>query len=83
MLASNTYTIVQVSLLFYWSAGFGRVVQILRQRPIQRQPLLVQYKQQATFINAQSTPLVISGTDTNKQITLLTQCKLALTGRNM
>jgi hypothetical protein len=43
----------------------------------------IQAASQSTFINAQFTPLVISGNDTNKQITLLTQGKLALTGRNL
>jgi hypothetical protein len=28
------------------------------------------------------TPIVISGNDKNKQLTLLSQCKLAFTGRN-
>ncbi len=58
---------------FYVNAG-GK-------RPIQRQPLLVHYKHQASpllFINA---PLMISGNDKNKP-TLLSQRKLALTARN-
>jgi hypothetical protein len=43
----------------------------------------IQAASRSTFINEQLTPLVISGNATNKQITLLTQGKLALTGRNM
>jgi hypothetical protein len=43
----------------------------------------IQAASQSTFINAQFTPLVISGNEKNKQITLLTQGKLALTGRNL
>jgi hypothetical protein len=41
--------------------------------PIQRQPLLVQYKQQANpLLSMHSyTPLVISGNDKNDQLTLL------------
>jgi hypothetical protein len=54
----------------------------------QRQPLLVQCKQQADPLSLMQnyTPLVISGKDNNKQkhLTLiLSQCKLAFTGRNM
>jgi hypothetical protein len=37
---------------------------------------------QFTFINEQFYSLVISGDDKNKQLTLLSQCKLALTARN-
>jgi hypothetical protein len=53
-------------------------------RPIQRQPLLAQYKQQANPLLSMHnyTPLVISGNDKNKQLTLLSQRKLALTERN-
>ncbi len=45
----------------------------------------IQAASQSTFINAQLTPLmiIISGNDTNNQTMLLTQGKLALTGRNM
>jgi hypothetical protein len=44
----------------------------------------MQAASQSTFINAQLyTPLVISGNNKNKQLTLLSQCKLAITGRNM
>jgi hypothetical protein len=52
--------------------------------PIQHQSLLVQDKQQANSplsIN-NYTPLVISWNDKNKQLTLLSQRKLALTARN-
>ncbi len=52
--------------------------------PIQRQPLLVQYKQQVNqlFSMHNYTPLVISGNDKNKQKTLQSLRKLALTARN-
>ncbi len=61
---------------FYATAGGNR--------PTQRQQLLVQYKQQANpFLSMLNyTPLVISRNDKNKQLTLLRQCKLALTARN-
>jgi hypothetical protein len=44
----------------------------------------VQYKQQANLLLSMSnyTPLVISWNDENKQLTLLSQRKLALTVRN-
>ncbi len=47
-------------------------------------PLLVQYKQQANPLLSMNnyTSLVISWKDKNKQLTLLSQCKLALTVRN-
>jgi len=63
-------------LEFYANAG-GK-------RPIQRQPLLVQYKQQANPLLSMNnyTPLVISGNGKNKQLTLLSQRKLALTAKN-
>jgi hypothetical protein len=53
-------------------------------RTIQRQPLLVQYKQQASplLLMNNYTPLVVSGNYKNKQLTLLSQRKLALTVRN-
>jgi hypothetical protein len=59
-----------------------RIVQILRhaagKRTIQRQLLLVQYKQQADPLLSMNnyTPLVISRNDKNKQLTLLSQSKL-------
>jgi hypothetical protein len=61
---------------FYANAG-GR-------QPIQCQPLLVQYKQQANPLLSMNnyTPLVISWNDKNKQLTLLSQRKLALTAIN-
>ncbi len=46
--------------------------------PIQRQPLLVQYKQQANqFLSMHNyyTPLLISGNDKNNQLTLLNQTR--------
>jgi len=51
---------------------------------IQRQPHLVQYKQQANPLLSMHnyTPLVISGNDKNKQLTSLGQRKLAITSRN-
>jgi hypothetical protein len=47
--------------------------------------LLVQYKQQTNPLLSMHnyTPLVISGNDKNKQLTLASQCKLAFAGRNM
>jgi hypothetical protein len=61
---------------FYGNAG-GK-------RPIQRQPLLVQYKQQANPLLSmhKNNPLVISGKDKNKQIRKVSQRKLALTAGN-
>jgi hypothetical protein len=61
---------------FYANAG-GK-------RPIQRQPLLVQYKHQANPLISMKnfTPLVINRHDKNKQLTLLSQCKLVLTAIN-
>jgi hypothetical protein len=51
---------------FYANAG-GK-------RPMQRQPLLVQYKQANPLLSMNNfTPLVISGNDKNKQLTLLSQ----------
>jgi hypothetical protein len=54
-------------------------------RPIQRQPLLMQYKQQANPLLSTHnyTPLAISRNEKNEQITLLSQRKLALTERNV
>jgi hypothetical protein len=51
---------------------------------IQRQLLLVQYKQQANPHLSMNNynPFVPSGNYKNKQLTLLSQCKLALTTRN-
>jgi hypothetical protein len=53
---------------FYANAG-GK-------RPIQRQPLLVQYKQQANPLLSMNnyTPLGLAGMTKNKQLTLLSQC---------
>jgi hypothetical protein len=58
---------------FYANAG-GK-------RPIQRQLLLVQYKLQAyaLLLMHNYTPLVISRNDKHKQLSLLSQRKLALT----
>jgi hypothetical protein len=38
---------------------------------------------QSYFINAQLSSSLITGSDKNKQLTLISQCKLAFTGRNM
>jgi hypothetical protein len=53
-------------------------------RTIQRKSLLVHYKYQGnTFLSMRNyTLLVISENDKNKQLTLLSQCKLALIARN-
>jgi hypothetical protein len=65
------------------------IVQILPnaegKRSMQRKPFLVQYKQQANLLLSMHyyTPLVISGNDKNKQITSLSQHKLALTVKNI
>jgi hypothetical protein len=67
-----------------------RIVQILRQRQKkttntgQRQSLLVQYKHQANPLLSRNNyaPLVIRRNDKNKQLTLLSQRKLALTAKN-
>jgi hypothetical protein len=61
---------------FYANAG-GK-------QPIQRQPLLEQYKQQANPLLSMNnySPLVISWNIKNKQLILLSQCKRALTARN-
>jgi hypothetical protein len=61
---------------FYANAG-GK-------QPIERQPFLVQYKRHANSLFSMNnyTPLVISRNDKNKQLTLLSQCKLALTAIN-
>jgi hypothetical protein len=63
------------------------IVQILPnaggKRSMQRQPLLVEYKQQANLLLSvhNYTPLMISGNDKNKQITSFSQGKLVLTVR--
>jgi hypothetical protein len=58
---------------FYANAG-GK-------RPIQRQPLLVQYKHQANPLSSMNNfiQLVISRNDKNKLLTLLSRSKLPLT----
>jgi hypothetical protein len=68
-----------------------RIVQILRQRrrkTTNTSPTtltVLQYKQQANPLLTMHryTPLVISGNDKNKQLTLLIQRKLTLTRKNM
>jgi hypothetical protein len=61
---------------FYANAGGKRL--------IERQPLLVQYKQQANPLLSMHNyaPLVISRNDKNMQLTLLSQHKLELIARN-
>jgi hypothetical protein len=51
---------------------------------MQRQPMLVHYKQQANPLLSvhNYTPLLFSRNDKNKQLTLFSQRKLALTGTN-
>jgi hypothetical protein len=44
--------------------------------------MAIQAASQSSFINVQFTPLAISGNDKNKQLTLLSQRKLALTAIN-
>jgi hypothetical protein len=53
-------------------------------QPIQRQPLLVQYKHQANLLLSMNnfTPLVISRNDKISSYKLLSQSKLALTAIN-
>jgi hypothetical protein len=74
-------------LAFYWFGTFLRVSALaprwLEDWQIVRH--LVQYEQQANpLLSMQNyAPLVISGNDKNKQLALLSQCKLAYTGRNM
>jgi hypothetical protein len=61
---------------FYANAG-GK-------RPMQRQPPLVQQAAANPLLSTHNyAPLVIGRNETNKQLTLLRQRKLALTGRNM
>jgi hypothetical protein len=50
-------------------------------RPIQRQPLIVQYKHQANPLLSML-HVLISGNEKNMQLTLLNQRKLELTARN-
>jgi hypothetical protein len=88
--------LVHVSLLLIGQQGLGHFFRycfplagglsnIFRQRhrkttnTVQHQPLLVQYKHQANPLVSMHnyTPLVI-----NKQLTILSQCKLALTEKN-
>jgi hypothetical protein len=75
----------QVSLLLLGQQGWDISSGIdAGGKPIQRQPLLEQYKQQANRILSinKYTPLVIRVNNKNKQLTLLSQRKLALTARN-
>jgi hypothetical protein len=84
--------LVQVSLLLIGQQGLGhcvqvptgwRVLQILRQRPTNSASTTlsaIQAASQSTFNNIQLlyTSLVISRNDNNKQLTLLSQRKLAV-----
>jgi hypothetical protein len=88
----------QVSLLLIGQQGSsgsgpcfpltGRLCKILSQRHRKitntAPTTLVQCKQQANPLLSMNnyTPRVISGNDKNKQLTLLSQCKLALTAIN-
>jgi hypothetical protein len=81
--------LVPISLLLIGQQGlpllfiFWRIVQILRQRrrkTTNTAPTTL-IAIQATMNNY--TPLVIRRNDDNKQLTLLSQRKLALTGKNM
>jgi hypothetical protein len=76
--------LIQVSLLLIGQHGLaGGLCKYYMndggKRQIQRQLLLVQYKQQANPLLSTNndTPLVISWNDKNKQLTLLSQRKLA------
>jgi hypothetical protein len=83
-----------VSRVWEISLGIGpwlpvgwRIVQSLHQRRrkmTMNQPLLLQHKQQANPLLSMHnyTTLVISGNYKNKQPTLSSHCKLALTARN-
>jgi hypothetical protein len=84
-----------VSRAWYLSSGIGPCFPLTGglcklfanaggQRQIQRQLLLVQYKQQANPLISMNniTLLVISRNDRNKQLTLVSQRELALTARN-
>jgi hypothetical protein len=76
-------------LASYWSAGFEtfllpigwRTVRIVRQRRRKMANTAPTTLSAILLSMYNYTPLVISGTDKNKQLTLLS--KLALTGRNM
>jgi hypothetical protein len=92
----NGVYLVQVSLLLIGQQGLGdffrywpllpigpRIVQIYANPGGKHQLLLVQYKQQANLLFAMNnyTPFLISWIDKNKQLTLLSQRKFALTTR--
>jgi hypothetical protein len=79
--ASESGTFLQVSALdAHWLEECANFTPTLEKNggKKQRQPLLVQYKQQANPLLSMHnyTPHVISGNDKNKQLTLLSQCKL-------
>jgi hypothetical protein len=99
MLLASTYSrfpcFLLVSRVWEISSGFGPCFPLAGglykfdanaggKRPMQRQPLLVQYKQQANPLLSMNnyTPLVISRDDKIKQLTLLNQRKLVLTEIN-
>jgi hypothetical protein len=70
---------------YRWLEDCANFTPTPEKRPIQRQPLLMQYNQQASTLLSthKYTPLVISGNDKNKQLTLLSKRKHALTERIM
>jgi hypothetical protein len=81
--------LVQVSLLLIGQQGFGHVFPLAGgsrkfyanaggKRPMQCQPLLVQYKQHANPLLPMNN---YSSNDKNKRLTLLSQRKLALTAK--
>jgi hypothetical protein len=78
-------TFLQVSALAsHWLEDCANFTATPEETTHQRQPLLVQFKQQANPLLSMHnyTPLLISGNDISKQLTLLSQRKLALTARN-
>jgi hypothetical protein len=74
-----------VSTVWDISSGIGPCFPVIGEKlQIQHQPLLMQYKQQANPLLSMHnyTPLVISGNDNNKQLSLISQRKLALPALN-
>jgi hypothetical protein len=62
-----------------------QILRLSRRKAINATPTTLSAKQasiQSTFINEQLTPLVFSRNDKNKQLTLLSKRKLALTAIN-
>jgi hypothetical protein len=80
-------TFLHVSALAsHWLEDYANIMPTLEENDqyMQRQPLLVQYKQQANplLLMHNYTPLLISRNFKNKQITFLKLRKLAFTERN-